>query len=136
MKNRYTLRVSSDNITQLSENEVFVFGSNQAGRHGKGAAHTALRFGAKHGTAAGIQGNAYGIPTKNSDITRTLKLSSIAKYVDEFVEYAKANPKRVFLVTEIGCGLAGLNPKEVAPLFKACKDMENVYLPRSFWNYI
>lgn len=136
MKQVYHLnafRTSSPQITTLNEDEVFVFGSNLAGRHGGGAAHLALKsFGAIYGQAIGLQGQSYGIPTKNAKITRTLALSTIAKHVDTFLEYAAANPDKKFLVTEIGCGLAGLDPKDVGPLFQAATQMENVYLPSRF----
>jgi hypothetical protein len=113
---------------------VFVFGSNQGGKHGAGAAKQALTWGAKYGQAEGLQGRTYGIPTKNHSISRTLALDEIKPYVDRFIQFAKANPTKVFLVTEIGCGLAGLDPKEVAPLFKEVVDqkIENIQLPHRF----
>jgi hypothetical protein len=110
-------RTTLENIKSLAENQIFVFGSNLSGRHGKGAAKTALGWGAKWGQAKGLQGRTYGIPTKDASIRRTLTIEEIKPFVDEFIEFAKANQKLIFLVTEIGCGLAGLKPKEVAPLF-------------------
>jgi hypothetical protein len=103
------MRITPDNITKLDQNEVFVFGSNLSGRHGKGAAKQALTWGAKWGQAKGLQGRTYGIPTKNSTITRTLTIKEIEPYTFEFIQFAKANPHLTFYVTEIGCGLnAGL----------------------------
>lgn len=134
--NYYIQRISSDSITSLQQDEVFVFGSNQSGRHGKGAAKTALRFGAKNGQAEGLHGKTYAIPTKNSAITQTLKLTTIANYIKTFVEVAKANPDKKFLVTPIGCGLAGLMPRDIAPLFKEASVLPNVYLPKAFWVYL
>jgi hypothetical protein len=134
--NYYIQRISSDSITSLEQDEVFVFGSNQSGRHGKGAAKVALRFGAKNGQADGLQGKSYGIPTKNASITKTLSIATIAKYIDTFTQVAKANPNKKFLVTPIGCGLAGLNPKDVAPLFKEASLLSNVYLPKVFWVHL
>jgi hypothetical protein len=125
-------RVTPENITQLEWNEVFVFGSNQSGRHGKGAAKQALSWGAVWGQAEGPQGKTYGIPTKDRTIRRTLSIQEIKPYVDRFVEYAKQNTNLTFFVTEVGCGLAGLKPKQVAPLFKRAKNLKNVYLPRKF----
>ena len=127
-------RVAPTNITKLEANQIFVFGSNLSGRHGKGAAKTALGWGAKWGQAEGLQGRTYGIPTKNATITKTLDLISIGKFVDNFITFAKENTDLIFMVTEIGCGLAGLKPKQVAPLFKDCLDLENVYLPQTFIN--
>ena len=119
MKNRIT----PDYIKILAQKEIFVFGSNQSGRHGKGAAKTALGWGAVWGQAEGLQGRTYGIPTKNSSITRTLDLDEIKPYVDRFIDFVKTRPDLIFLVTEVGCGLAGLKPKEVAPLFKDAIDL-------------
>lgn len=130
------MRITPELITKVDDDEIFVFGSNQSGIHGKGAAHDALAFGAVWGQPSGIQGRTYGIPTKNASITKTLPLSKIAGYVTKFVEFAKEHPELTFYVTEIGCGLAGLTPKEVAPLFRGCDELENVYLPRRFWRHL
>lgn len=129
-------RVTPDNITDIKAPFVFVFGSNESGIHGGGAANTALKWGAKWGQAEGLQGDTYAIPTKSEGIKRTLLISEIRLYVDRFIEHAKAHPEKIFLVTEIGCGLAGLTPYEVAPLFKLCPGMENVYLPERFWEVL
>lgn len=127
-------RTTPDRITKLKYYEVFVFGSNLSGRHGMGAARTALKWGAKWGQASGIQGQTYGIPTKDAQISRTLSITEIKPYVDEFIVYAAANPNTIFLVTEIGCGLAGLKPKQIAPLFKDAVNIPNIYLPSRFWH--
>lgn len=129
-------RTTPDNISKLKEGEIFVFGSNQSGRHGKGAAKTALGWGAVYGQAEGLQGRTYGIPTKDSSIRRTLSVSEIEPYVKRFIEYATDHPELTFLVTEIGCGLAGLKPKEIAPLFSEAITIENIHLPRRFWRRI
>ena len=78
-------RITPDNITKLETNEIFVFGSNEGGRHGKGAAKQALTWGAKFGQASGLQGRTYGIPTKDKTIRRTLTLNEIKPYVDKFI---------------------------------------------------
>ena len=104
-------RTTPEIIKTISENEVFVFGSNLSGRHGKGAAKTALSWGAKYGQASGIQGKTYGIPTKDASIRRTLSIEEIKPFVDDFIEWAKYNSGNIFYVTEIGCGIAGLKPK-------------------------
>ena len=127
-------RTTPENINSLAENQIFVFGSNLSGRHGKGAAKTALGWGAKWGQAKGLQGRTYGIPTKDASIRRTLTIEEIKHFVDEFIEFAKANENLTFLVTEIGCGLAGLKPKEVAPLFKEAVNVFNIHLPARFWH--
>lgn len=127
-------RTTPENINSLTENQIFVFGSNLSGRHGKGAAKTALGWGAKWGQAKGLQGRTYGIPTKDASIKRTLTIEEIKPFVDEFIEFVKANPNLIFLVTEIGCGLAGYKPKDIAPLFAECVNLKNVKLPQRFWH--
>jgi len=127
-------RTTPEIIKTISENEVFVFGSNLSGRHGKGAAKTALGWGAKYGQASGIQGKTYGIPTKDASIRRTLSIEEIKPFVDDFIEWAKYHSGNTFYVTEIGCGLAGLKPKEVAPLFKEAVNVDNIHLPARFWH--
>lgn len=131
---KYDGRTTPENITKLKYYEVFVFGSNLSGRHGLGAAKTALKWGARWGQASGIQGQTYGIPTKDAFISRTLTIHEIKPYVDEFIIYAKENPNTIFLVTEIGCGLAGLKPNQIAPLFKEAVSVPNIYLPNRFWH--
>lgn len=98
---------------------IFVFGSNEAGRHGAGAALFARRHhGAVYGVGRGRTGNAYALPTKDGRI-RTLPLEAIAANVDEFIRYARANPALTFTVTRIGCGLAGYSDAQIAPLFRS-----------------
>lgn len=126
-------RITPENITDIKDNEVFVFGSNLSGRHGKGAAKTALGWGARWGQAAGIQGKTYGIPTKDASIRRTLTIDEIKPFVDDFIEWAKHHTGNIFYVTEIGCGLAGYKPKDIAPLFAKCVELTNVKLPARFW---
>lgn len=129
-------RITSDRIVSLNENEVFVFGSNLSGKHGKGAAKTALnKFGAKWGQAAGLQGRSYGIPTKDRSMN-VLSLAEIEHHVRKFIACAKENPQLTFLVTEIGCGLARFSPKQIAPLFEKAKDVPNIHLPKRFWEQL
>lgn len=129
-------RITPDNITKLKENEVFVFGSNESGRHGKGAAKTAMKWGAVYGQAEGLQGNTYAIPTVNANISKSLSIDKIKTHVDNFIDYARVHPDTTFLVTEIGCGLAGLKVKQVAPLFKEAEKVENIYLPKKIWGFL
>lgn len=97
--------------------EIFVFGSNLAGRHGRGAALTAFkRYGAIYGQGIGLQGNSYAIPTKDENI-KTLPLNKIKRYVDQFLKFAQLNPEMRFKVTAIGTGLAGYDESDIAPLF-------------------
>ena len=128
------MKTTPENITKLDSSQIFVFGSNQSGRHGKGAAKTALGWGAVYGQAEGLQGKTYAIPSKDKSIRRTLLIDEIKPYVDRFIEFAKQHPKMTFLVTEIGCGLAGLKPKQVAPLFTEAKNVDNIWLPSRFWH--
>ncbi|HTU17552.1 MAG TPA: hypothetical protein VMG10_05765 [Gemmataceae bacterium] len=96
---------------------IFVFGSNLAGRHGKGAAlYARQHHGAIYGQGVGLQGSSYAIPTKDEHI-RTLPLERIAEYVEEFKALARAYPDLTFQVTAIGCGLAGYKPHQIAPMF-------------------
>jgi len=128
------MRVTNDKITELKPNEIFVFGSNTAGIHGAGAAKLAYdKFGAKLGIGFGLEGQTFALPSKNDKII-TMSLPEIQNYVRLFIEYAKTKPELTFLVTEIGCGLAGLTPKQVAPLFKDAVEVENIHLPQRFWN--
>lgn len=128
-------RVSRENITYLFGNEVFVFGSNTAGRHGKGAARDALKWGARSGKGEGFHGMTYAIPTKDRDL-KTLPIEKIKLAVGEFAEFARNNQEKIFQVTEIGCGLAGYKPEDIAPLFKEAAMLENVLLPKRFWDVL
>ena len=123
-------RITPDMITRLAPNEVFVFGSNEQGLHYGGAAKAAVEnFGAIMGQGNGLQGKSYAIPSMSG-------IGVMGEYVKEFCEFAKANPEKRFLVTEIGCGIAGYSIGEVAPLFECCRDVENVTLPASFWDIV
>jgi hypothetical protein len=122
-------------ITELAPNEVFVFGSNYAGRHGKGAALTASRkFGARNGQGTGLMGQSYGIATKDRNL-KILSLDTIQQQIRKFLECAYDHPGLKFLVTPIGCGLAGYKPKDIAPLFYFYRIPLNVILPESFLKY-
>jgi hypothetical protein len=125
------MRFTPNNITDLAPNEIFVFGSNEAGIHGAGAAKLAFKkFGAVWKIGVGHQGRSYAIPTKDYNI-KTLDLVEINDYVTEFLEYAKNNTDFTFLVTEIGCGLAGYKPSDISPMFS--DKTENVIIPEKFY---
>lgn len=109
---------------------VFVFGSNLAGRHGKGAALFAQNArGARYGVGEGYMGNSYALPTKDGAL-RTLALDEIERHVANFLAFARCHRELMFQVTAIGCGLAGYSPAEIAPLFEHAPD--NCVLPFEF----
>lgn len=123
----YNREYTPDRIEELKPNEIFVFGSNLAGSHDGGAARLAYnRFGAVWGQGTGLQGQSYAIPTMQGG------LETIKPYVDEFIQFASHHKEYKFLVTRIGCGIAGFNAKEIAPLFKEALGLDNVMLPRDF----
>lgn len=124
-------RVSSDIIRELNNNEIFVFGSNLSGHHGAGAARVAMKnWGAEWGKGIGLQGQTYAIPTMQGGV------ETIKPYADDFITFATEHPEYTFLVTEIGCGIAGFTPTMIAPLFKEAISVENIHLPKRFWNVL
>ena len=124
----FTHRITPEFIRSLGSNEIFVFGSNLAGAHGGGAARIAVeRFGAIMGQGVGLQGQSYAIPTMQGGV------DTILPYVEEFIGFAKQHPELTFLVTKIGCGIAGFRPAEIAPLFAGAVEVENIHLPQDFW---
>lgn len=126
----YSSRVSSDHINVLADNEIFVFGSNVQGHHIGGAAkHAYQRFGAVWGQGEGLQGQCYAIPTMEG-------LASLTEAVQRFILYAAEHPEMRFLVTRVGCGVAGYKASQIAHLFKECIPLENVALPSEFWNIL
>ena len=123
----YNREYTPDRISELKENEIFVFGSNLAGHHGGGAARLAYnRFGAIWGQGVGLQGQSYAIPTMQGGV------ETIKPYVDEFIRFAEQHPEYKFLVTRIGCGIAGFMDEEIAPLFARALKVENIILPKEF----
>lgn len=126
-----TNRISDDTITELKPNEIFVFGSNLSGHHGAGAAKIAMnKWGAKWGKGVGQEGQTYAIPTMQGGV------ETIKPYVDDFIIFAAKHPNSIFLVTEIGCGIAGFTPEMIAPLFKEAIAIENIHLPSRFWEVL
>ena len=122
-------RVTPEFIQRLGKNEIFVFGSNLQGMHGGGAARIArVNFGAIMGQGVGLQGQSYAIPTMQGGV------NTIKPYVDEFIAFAKHHPEMTFLVTRIGCGIAGFSPAQIAPLFAGAVNVNNIHLPQDFWN--
>ncbi len=124
----FSNRITPYQINSLGPNEIFVFGSNLAGAHGGGAARLAYeRFGAVMGQGVGLQGQSYAIPTMQGGP------NTIRPYVEEFIAFAKEHPELTFLVTRIGCGIAGFTPTEIAPLFAGAVEVDNIHLPMDFW---
>ena len=114
--------------------EIFVFGSNLAGRHGRGAAyHARLHCGAVYGQGEGLQGRSYAIPTKDAKL-RTLPLSTIAEHVTKFLDFARTCHLTTFRLTPIGCGLAGYKHKQIGPMFKGAPP--NVIIPAEFEPFV
>lgn len=123
--------IASGKIDVLDKNEIFVFGSNLAGQHKGGAAKAAhLKFGAEWGVGVGLTGQAYAIPTMQGGV------ETIKPYVDEFIEFAKVHTELKFLVTRIGCGIAGFKDEEIAPLFKKAISVCNIFLPKEFYDIL
>lgn len=124
-------RITPNHITELKPNEIFVFGSNLQGYHGGGAARLAMnQWGAVWGQGTGLQGQTYAIPTMQDGI------GTIRPYIDQFIKFAQNDPERTFLVTEIGCGIAGFRPADIAPLFKNAINIPNIWLPQRFWEIL
>lgn len=124
------MRISPDWISSLGENDVFVFGSNIHGMHGGGAARYAYEhFGAEWGVGEGLTGRCYALPTMEG-------AENFRQAVVRFTTCAQENPALRFLVTPVGCGIAGYAPEMVAPWFKEAAELENVYLPEDFWSII
>ena len=114
-------------ITHLPTDWIFVFGSNMDGRHAGGAAKDAVKyFGAIWGQGEGLQGQSYAIPTMHGGT------DAIKPHVDKFIAFAKSREDLTFIVTPIGCGIAGHPLSEMAGLFKEAMSLGNVLLPRAF----
>lgn len=114
-------------ITSLRPNEIYVFGSDLKGLHGGGTAYMAYRkFGAVLGQGVGLQGQSYAIPTMQGGV------ETIRPYVDDFIQFAKEHPELRFLVTRIGCGIAGFTDEEISPLFRKAHGIGNIVLPEGW----
>jgi len=100
--------------------EIFVFGSNESGIHGAGAARYAMdKLGAEYGIGFGYSGTTFAIPTKDFEI-ESLSIDRVKDYIDSFIQLSNLRPRWNFKVTRIGCGLAGFKDEDIAPLFKDC----------------
>ena len=126
-------RITPEWVETLAENEIFVFGCRNSGRHFDGASNFALKhFGAVMGQREGRQGQSYAIPT----IGGTIGLNEIRKSVDTFTKYATEHPELHFLVTPIGCGGGCCKVWEIAPMFRKASKLPNVSLPQEFWDIL
>lgn len=126
---------SPENIQTLKPNEIFVFGSNLVGKHGKGAALTARRkFGAIPGYGEGHFGQSYAIPTKD-EFLDPCPVDFIASSISNFIDYAISHPEYEFLVTKIGCGLANFDVRVIANLFYRRHGAKNIHLPKEFIDF-
>lgn len=124
-------RVAPDYVESLADNEVFVFGSNIFGFHDSGAAEVAhMKFGAIYGEYSGHRGQSYAIPTDGVPYSKTASL------IYKFIRYAESHPNYKFIVTKIGCGIAGYLPSQIAPFFAPAVGVGNILLPLDFWNYL
>ena len=124
-------RITPNHITELKPNEIFVFGSNLQGYLGGGAARQSMNhWGAVWGQGTCLLGQTFAIPTMQGGI------GTIRPYIDQFIKFAQNDPERTFLVTEIGCGIAGFRPADIAPLFKNAINIPNIWLPQRFWEIL
>ncbi len=120
-----------DYIDNLLPKQIFVFGSNALGYHTGGASGTARKkFGAVWGQAEGLQGQSYAIPVDYGKDVR--KDAEVKAAIDRFLSFSKEHPDLFFMVTRVGCGVAGYNDTEMAQFFKSAMDLKNVSLPKSF----
>ena len=123
-------RITPERISALDEGDVFVFGSNAQGKHMGGAARVAMeKFGAVWGVGEGLRGSSYALPTMEG-------LDSMAAAVGRFIAFAREHSDLRFLVTAVGCGIAGYRPEQIAPLFAEAQSLPNVCLPFSFWEVL
>lgn len=123
--------ITSDRVERLSNCEIFVFGSNMEGKHMGGAARFAYeKFGAEWGVGDGPTGRCYAIPTMHGG------LEDIRPYAEKFIAYAKTHPMNRFLLTRVGCGIAGFKDSDMAQLFKDALDVPNIAYPRLWLPYM
>lgn len=125
-------RFTPENITELQENEVFVFGSNLNGNHAGGAARIAVeKFGARMGQAEGLQGQSYAIPTLDKDMNKRTE-EDLRVSIQRLYAFAEVHCDKVFLVTKVGCGIAGFTEAEMKDAFSKFLAPANVVLPKEF----
>jgi len=104
-------------ITHLKQNQIFIFGSNGLGKHIGGAARQAFeKFGAQMGVSEGWCGQAYAFPTLNKHFQKC-SMRQLRASRDRLFKVCEQNPEYEFLLTKIGCGIAGFKDAEIKPLF-------------------
>ena len=119
-------------IESLKPNQIFVFGSNANGNHAGGAARQALEsFGAIMGQAEGLQGQSYGIVTLDKDMQK-VSLDYIKEQLVKLNDFAKKNDDKVFLLTLIGCGIAGFSIEEIKSVVAEIEWAKNIDIPEEF----
>lgn len=123
--------ITPENITELNDGEIFVFGSNLRAVHGAGAAYDAIQWGATEKVGEGLSGQTYALPTKDYSI-RTRSIPDIYGSVVSLLNCINENPDKHFLVTKVGCGLAGYKINEIAPMFRQFLELKNCSLPQDF----
>lgn len=129
------MRITPENLTELTRRQVVLIGTNESGMHGAGIARYAEEnWGAIHGQGFGPMGQCFGLPTKNWVID-TLPLTVIENYVDRYIAWTRLKLFEDHIVTKIGCGLAGYTIDDIAPLFKICQKYPNIWLPQDFHNF-
>lgn len=119
-------------VTDLEPNQIFVFGSNLSGIHGAGAAKLAMKWGAEYGVGEGLRGQTYALPTVQEQVAGPLTIKQIEAHVNRFLDVVEANPDLEFLLTEVGCGLCGYTPEDIAPLFERGLKYRNLWFPHWF----
>ena len=130
------IKVTSEKTNSLKENEIFVFGANLSGNHGAGAAKLAKdKFGAVQGIGEGFTGQCYALPTKDENI-ETLSIIEIYKHIEILHQEVENNRDKFFIITAVGCGLAGYIAKDIAPMFESFINFDNISLPQSFVDVI
>lgn len=132
MANKHTCGITPENINELQSNEIFVFGSNLAGEHGGGAARFAYKkFGAIWGQGVGLQGSSYALPTLDRE-RQKIGIRELEQHVETLYAILVDNQRTNFLITKVGCGIAGFTIAEIAPLFKPFMSLSNCSLPIEF----
>lgn len=124
---KLSYRCTPSVITELGAHDVFVFGAKQNGHHvGRAAKIAVERYGATEGLGECFSGQSYAIPVHRH---RTYLMREA---VTRFIQFAKQNPNKIFFVIPIGCGGAGMNPRDVAAMFHDALFLDNVLLPKVF----
>lgn len=128
------MRITPENITNISNNIRVLVGTNESGLHGGGIARYAEEnWGLQYKVGFGPSGLCFGLPTKDWKI-KTLPLNIINNYVERYINWCQVTDYQHF-VTKIGCGLAGYTIPEIAPMFKSCIEYENMWLPQDFLDF-